>query len=139
MPAIEMLHEVDPKQAVLDRVKDVLPKVEIYGSDCLVAIYRRPEKTKSGIILADSTRDEDRWQGKCGLLLKLGPMAFVNDEGYKFRDIEVGTWVVFRPSDGWPLTLNTMQTALSRENALECRVITDINIRASVSQPDLIY
>lgn len=139
MPAIEMLHEVDPKEAILDRVKDVLPKIRIFGSDCLVAIYRRPEKTKSGLILSDTTRDEDRWQGKSGLLLKMGPTAYLNEEGEKFRDIELYSWVVFRPSDGWPVTLNTMKTALSRDNTVECRIITDINLRMDVDHPDYIY
>ena len=48
MPAVAMLHEVDPKQAILDRVGD-LSGVELFGSDMLVAIYKRPEKTKSGL------------------------------------------------------------------------------------------
>ena len=139
MPAIEMFHERDPKDVILDKVKDVLPRVEIYGSDCLVAIYRRPEKTKSGLILSDTTRDEDRWQGKCGLLLKLGPTAYVDEDGEKFREIPLNSWVVFRPSDGYPVTLNTLQSNLSRENTVECRIVTDINIRALVEHPDLIY
>ncbi len=139
MPAVAMLHETDPKQDIIDRVKDALPKIDIYGSDCLVAIYRRPEKTRSGIILADSTRDEDRFQGKCGLLLKLGPTAYLDEDGVKFRDIPLYSWVVFRPSDGWPMTLNTLQSNLSRDSALECRIVTDINIRAVIEHPDLIY
>ena len=57
MPSVAMFHEVDPKQAILDQVGD-LTGVDIFGSDMLVAIYKRPEKTKSGLILADrkSTR-----------------------------------------------------------------------------------
>ena len=52
MPAMEMQHEVDPKTAILDKVSD-LTGVEVFGSDVLVALYIPPEKTKSGIILAD--------------------------------------------------------------------------------------
>ena len=63
MPSVVMLHEKDPKHEILDRVGD-LSGVEVFGGDVLVAIYKRPEKTRSGIILADTTRDEDRFQGK---------------------------------------------------------------------------
>jgi co-chaperonin GroES (HSP10) len=138
MPAMEMSHDVDPKQAILDKVGD-LSNVDIFGSDVLVALYIPPEKTKSGIILADSTREESRWQGKVGLILKLGSTAYVDDDGNKFRDIDVGDWVVFRPSDGWPFQLNTMKSRISRESIVDCRVVTDINIRCRVANPDVVY
>ena len=138
MPAMEMNHETDPKTAILEKVGD-LDGVDVFGSDVLVALYIPPEKTKSGIILADSTRDESRWQGKVGLILKLGNTAYVDDDGNKFRDINVGDWVVFRPSDGWPFQINTMKSRISRESVVDCRVVSDINIRCRVSHPDLVY
>ena len=138
MPAMEMNHETDPKTAILEKVGD-LDGVDVFGSDVLVALYIPPEKTKSGIILADSTRDESRWQGKVGLILKLGNTAYVDDDGNKFRDINVGDWVVFRPSDGWPFQLNTMQSRISRDGIVDCRVVNDIHIRCRVAHPDLVY
>jgi co-chaperonin GroES (HSP10) len=137
MPAALMLHDEDPRLEIQNKVGD-LKDVEIFGSDVLVALYLRPQKTKSGIILADSTRDEDRWQGKAGLILKLGPTAYVDEEGNKFRDLQEGDWVVFRPSDGWPVTLNTSNSVASKD-AVACRVLTDINIRMRISSPDAIY
>jgi co-chaperonin GroES (HSP10) len=139
MPAMEMNHDdIDPKQAILDRAGD-LSGVEIFGSDVLVALYIPPTTTKSGIILSDATRDESRWQGKVGLILKLGPTAYVSEEGERFRDIKENDWVVFRPSDGYPLQINTMKSRISKDNIVECRVVTDIHIRARVAHPDLIY
>jgi co-chaperonin GroES (HSP10) len=137
MPAALMTHDTDPKLEILDRVGD-LADVEVFGNDILVALYIRPQKTKSGIILADSTRDEDRWQGKAGLVLKLGPTAYVDDDGNTFRDLKVGDWVVFRPSDGWPVTLNAANSTASKD-AVPCRVVSDIHIRLRVSTPDAIY
>ena len=137
MPAALMLHEEDPRSEILDKAGD-LTNVEVFGSDILVALYLRPQKTKSGIILADSTRDEDKWQGKAGLILKLGPTAYVDEDGNKFRDINVGDWVVFRPSDGWPVTLNAANSVISKD-AIPCRVVNDIHIRLRVSSPDSIY
>lgn len=138
MPAVEYAHDVDPKQALLDKVGD-LSGVEVFGSDVLIALYTPPEKTKSGLIISDNTRDEFKFQGKVGLIIKMGVTAYVDDEGNKFRDIDVGDWVVFRPSDGWPMQLNTMKSRISKDGIVDCRVITDINIRCRVNHPDLIY
>ena len=138
MPSVAMLHEVDPREEILQKVGD-LSGVEVFGSDILVAIYKRPQKTRSGIILADTTRDEDRFQGKVFLVLKLGPTAYLDDEGNKFRNIKEGDWVVGRASDGWACTLNSASGATTRDAAIDCRVITDINIRMCVSTPDAIY
>ena len=137
MPAALMLHEEDPRSEILNKVGD-LKDVEVFGSDVLVALYLRPQKTKSGIILADATRDEDKWQGKAGLIVKLGPTAYVDEDGNKFRDIKEGDWVVFRPSDGWPVTLNTANSVTSKD-AVSCRIVTDIHIRMRISAPDVIY
>jgi co-chaperonin GroES (HSP10) len=137
MPAIAMAHDVDPRQAILDKVGD-LSGVDVFGSDVLVALYIRPEKTKGGIILADATRQEDLWQGKCGLILKMGSTAFRDEDGNKFRDIDVGDFVVFRPSDGWPVQFSSAQAVTSKD-AVPCRVVNDIHIRLRVSTPDAIY
>lgn len=138
MPAVEYAHETDPKQALFEKVGD-LSGVEVFGSDVLVALYTPPEKTKSGLIISDNTRDEFKFQGKVGLIVKMGVTAYVDDEGNKFRDIDVGDWVVFRPSDGWPMQLNTMKSRISKDGIVDCRVITDINIRCRVNHPDVIY
>lgn len=138
MPAVEYAHDIDPKQALLEKVGD-LSGVEVFGSDVLVALYTPPEKTKSGLIISDNTRDEFKFQGKVGLIIKMGSTAYLDDEGNKFRDMDAGDWVVFRPSDGWPFQLNTMKSRISKDGIVDCRVITDINIRCRVSHPDIIY
>lgn len=138
MPSVAMLHEQDPKQEILDRVGD-LSGVDVFGSDILCAIYKRPEKTKSGIYLTDTQRDEDRYQGKVFLVLKMGPTAYLDENGEKFRDIKEGDWIVARSSDGWACTLNSAYGITSRDSAIDCRIITDINVRLRVSGPDAIY
>lgn len=138
MPSVAMVHDTDPKEALLDKVGD-LSGIDVFGNDILVAVYKRPNKTKSGIILADSTLSEDKWQGKSALVLKMGPAAYLDEDGNKFRDIKEGDWVVFRPSDGWPCILNTLQTGVSKEDAVDCRIVSDISIRMRVQDPDSIY
>lgn len=130
MPFMIMEHEKDPKQKLLEDLGDV-SAFEIFNNQILVAVYIRPVKTKSGIYLSDQSREEDKLQGKVGLVIKKGPMAFVDDSNSWFKDISVEEhdWVVFRPSDGWSITVN---------NVL-CRIIDDTAIRGKVDMPDRVW
>ena len=64
-------------------LSDLLPMVNMMGlqrNRCIVATYIRPGLTQGGIIIPGMTQEEDRWQGKVGLLLAVGPEAFGYDE-----------------------------------------------------------
>lgn len=130
MSNIAMLHEKDPKLALLEQVGD-LSKVEVFNMQVLVAVYIRPEKTKSGLYLSDKARDEDRYQSKVGLIIKKGPTAFVDKDGEWFSglDIKEGDWIVFRPSDGWNITVN----------GTLCRMLDDMSVRARIEHPDQVW
>jgi co-chaperonin GroES (HSP10) len=130
MPFMIMDHAVDPKQKLLEDIGDI-SSVEIFNNQILVAVYIRPQKTKSGIYLSDQSREEDKIQGKVGLVVKKGPSAFVDEANEWFKDVsvEVNDWVVFRPSDGWSITVN---------NVL-CRMIDDTAIRGKVDAPDRVW
>jgi len=130
MPFMIMEHATDPKQKLLDDIGDI-SSFEIFNNQILIAIYIRPNKTKSGIYLSDQSREEDKVQGKVGLVVKKGPAAFVDETSEWFKDIsvEVNDWVVFRPSDGWSITVN---------NVL-CRIIDDTAVRGKVDAPDRVW
>ena len=130
MPFMIMDHAVDPKQKLLEDIGDI-SSVEIFNNQIRVAVYVRPQKTKSGIYLSDQSREEDKIQGKVGLVVKKGPSAFVDEANEWFKDVsvEVNDWVVFRPSDGWSITVN---------NVL-CRMIDDTAIRGKVDAPDRVW
>ena len=130
MPPMKMAHAIDPKTELLQEVGDI-KEVEIFNNQILCAIYIRPQKTKSGIILTEKYVDEDKYQGKIGLVLKMGPEAFVDDSGKWFKNmkIKVGDWVVFRPSDGWSVSIN----------GKSCRILDDVAIRGRVQSPDIIW
>ena len=138
MPSVAMSHDIDPRDDLVRRTGD-LESVEVFGGDILVAIYKRPEKTKSGLILVDSTRSEDVHQGKVGLVLKMGPTAYLDEDGNRFRDIKEGDWIVFRPSDGWRVTLNTLQGNYSKDAIVDCRIVSDACVKMRVTDPDSIY
>ena len=130
MPFAAMKHEEDPKEKLLRDVGDI-SGLEIFNSHVLVAIYIRPQKTKSGIIFADQTRDEDKYQGKIGLIIKTGPAAFVDPDGKWFvgSDLKVGDWVMYRASDGWATKIN----------GVECRMLADTAVRGRVADVDTVY
>jgi co-chaperonin GroES (HSP10) len=130
MPHMVMQHENDPKKEILKAVGNI-KDVEIYNNQVLVAVYIRPEKTMGGIIIPEQNRLEDKTQGKVGLVLKMGPDAFVDSSQQWFKDVhvDINDWVVFRPSDGWSLTVN---------NVL-CRLLDDINIKGRIQHPDQVW
>jgi len=130
MPFMLMEHKVDPKDKLLEELGD-LSSVEVFNNQLLVAVYLRPQKTKSGIYLTDNTTDEDRYQSKVGLVIKKGPSAFEDNNGEWFKDIKIteGDWIVFRPSDGWSITVN----------GVLCRMIDDTNIKCRIDSPDRVW
>ena len=129
MPQMMMDHDGDPRKKLLDELGDI-SEVELFHNQVLLAVYLRPQKTKSGLYLTDKHVDEDRFQSKVGLLVKTGPQAFEQDgnwfSGLNFSQLD---WLVFRPSDGWSITVN----------GVLCRIFDDINIRGRVPHPDAVW
>jgi len=131
---LRMEHATDPRTVLLKALGD-LSNIEIFNNQLLIAIYERPEKTAGGLYLADQTRNEDRYQGKVGLVVKIGPLAFQNDERNDFRgqSVEVGDWVGYRVQDGWSLIVNGPQ------GKVFCRMLEDVHVRLRIDAPDAIY
>jgi hypothetical protein len=108
-----------------------IDQIEVFHNQVLVGIYIKPERSAGGVYFTPTTIDEDKWQGKIGLVLKKGPMAFQNDARNDFHGltIEEGEWVLFRVSDAHALKVNDVF----------CRIVEDIHIRGRVATPEIIY
>jgi len=130
MPAALMSHIEDPANEIRKHIGDI-SKIEVLHNQILVGVYIRPEKTKGGILLTSQTRDEDRYQGKAGLVLKKGPLAFVDDDNNKFhgQNVDVGDWVFYRVSDGFPLVLN----------GTLCRLLEEVHVKGKIPSPDVVF
>ena len=130
MPFMRMEHDADPKAVILDQMGDI-SDIEIFHNQVLVAVYVRPEKTKSGLYISSQTRDEDKYQGKVGLIIKKGEDAFNDPSGKWFKGVSIDTndWIVFRPSDGWSITVHGQL----------CRLLDDTDIRGRIPAPDSVW
>jgi hypothetical protein len=130
MPYRKMHHDIEPRKAILDELGDI-SSMELFNNQVLLATYIRPRRTASGIIYTEKTVDEDRYQSKVGLLVKIGPSAFqANDEGwFAGETFEIHDWLVFRPSDGWAINVH----------GVECRILVDTQIKGRVKEPDEVW
>lgn len=141
-------------------MRDLIPVVrgiQVQRNRVIVATYVRPNITRGGIIMTDKSADEDRWQGKAGLLLKRGPVAFEYDEVLEHvhnapvdtaedvaryqaeRDLgipQIGDWVMFRNSETWEIGL-CVDPATGE--AVSARVVADDSILAVVNDPSAIF
>lgn len=120
----------NPKLEILKLIGD-LSSVKLMFNTVLLATYFRPEKTAGGIIRPDENKAEDEWQGKVGLVMKLGPQAYVSDADTDFggEKVEVGEWAVYRIGDTWPLNIN----------GYPCRMIKDSSIKMVVKDPNMVF
>lgn len=133
---VNVEHSDDPKEDLLRRV-GTIPDGVVQFARILVAIYQPPmvTKTNGGIILTDQMSDEDVQefihQGKCGLIVAMGPQAYQDDETAKFHGTRnnVGDWVWFRPSDGIGCDVNEVF----------CRVLTERDIIGKLPHPDMVW
>jgi hypothetical protein len=127
MPAVAMKHKSDPREELLERVGDV-NWLEIPDCMLLLAVYMRPERTAGNIILTARNLEEDLYQSKVGLVIKIGYGAKYNN-----RDVELHEWLVVRPSDCWDFDL------IRPAGPVRCRTVYDKHIRGKVTAPGFMW
>lgn len=135
----------DPKDALL-KAAGPLTDYEVFGTLVLIATYIAPPLMMTGpnnelipFLKTDKSLAEDRFQGKVGLVLKWGPLAFKDDDVAKFGGVAVarGDWVIYRPSDADELFIKDWTGKIN--DGICCRLIVDGLIKGRVTDPSLIY
>jgi len=128
LPTLE--HEKDPADLLREQLGDLSKIISIRPVDVLVATYIRPEKTAGGIYLDPKIQREDLYQGKVGLIVKMGTAAFQDDDYTKFKgyQLKVGDWVMYMPNESRALSVN----------GCHCRLIEDKWILGNVKDPDVV-
>jgi len=131
------------KRDILAKIGD-MSEFEIAQNEILLAIYQRPEMSAGGIIQVPKTLKEDIYQGKVGLVVKIGEHCQF-DRPDPYTNIVTGIpislhdWVVVRPSDTWALDINMKSDALSSKDFVACRLVHDKDIRAKIPHPGVIW
>lgn len=134
--AMRMQHERDPKLDIIEESKDIIDFIKPTGSLILLGVYVRggvsgkEQRTAGGVILPDAAKEEDRYQGKVGLILKLGPLAFVEDDTHKWKEPpQIHDWIIYRVGDTFPFIIGKRTY----------RFIEDVDARAIWSgSPDML-
>lgn len=126
----------DPRGALLRAMGD-FSHLRVAAQQVLVVQYIRPEITKGGIIRVDKALAEDRFQGKVGLVLMVGALAFVDDAVSKFGGFKVmpGEWAIYRPSDG----LENFHVAPNGRDGTPIRWLADTSILGATEDPERVY
>lgn len=130
-PKIELISQsANPKVATIAALGD-LSNVDVFSDLVLVATFIRNEKTAGGIIRPKETVQEDEYQGKTGLVVKAGPLAYSDweDDASRGHNAELHTWVIFAIKDGWPVQVN----------GVACRFIPYEKLRARVVDPTTVF
>lgn len=120
----------DPKKGILAAIGD-LSGMDVAADLVLIGTFIRPEKTAGGVIRPKENIQEDEFQGKSGLVLKTGPIAYADweDPAERGQMAEVGAWAVFAIKDGWPVQIN----------GVACRFVPYDKIRANVVNPAMVF
>jgi hypothetical protein len=120
----------DPRAAIIKAAGD-LSKEKVAADLVLVGTYIRNERTAGGIIRPVDVVKEDEYQGKVGLVLKTGPIAYAEWEDGEFRgeNARLHSWVVYAIKDGWPVQIN----------GTPCRFVPYDKIRMVVSDPAMVF
>lgn len=100
---IEVIHDQEPKKVIWDALKGNLDRIEqVTSGDCLICVYERPEKMKSGLFMPQtaSRMAEDKFQGCVGMIVKTGPEFAKHRQALGLDEMPpIGSWVYFRRQD----------------------------------------
>lgn len=124
-------------EKILKPLRATMEAYRCFPTDVIVVKWIRETIGTSGNLLASAkTRQEDEWQGKTALVLKVGDHAFEDEGDLKFHGFcaKVGEWVQMRNSDGDDFSLIPPGTM----NAYHCRRLWHGQVQAILAHPDMI-
>jgi co-chaperonin GroES (HSP10) len=125
---VEYSEGEDPKQAVFDKILPLIDGLRLFRNEVLLVTAPNKVKSAGGIILPEKYKSEQRFQGKVGLVVAMGELAFNDDKLWPNPETRpvVGSWVFFRTAD-------TSECAIG---GYSCRFIDDDKVRGSALAPD---
>jgi hypothetical protein len=128
-------YALDPKAFLQERCSAFVKNIRFMQHYVFAATYYLPafEVLPGGQkwFRAQTTQDEALHQGKVGLVIGKGPLAFKDDDRVKHcgQDVEIGDWIWWDIHDARQYTINR----------IHCRFVADVRILGVVDDPRLIY
>ena len=128
-------YKADPRGFLLDRCALWMPKIRVLHNWIITATYYLPGSLDVAgggkIHLPEKTHDEALWQGKIGLVIGKGPLAFKDNDYVKFdgQNVEIGEWVMYDILEGRQFTIERVH----------CRRLKDTQIVMTIPDPRMIY
>jgi hypothetical protein len=109
--------------------------IPLFGARIIVAKWIRNQVR--GVLMSEQTRREDGFQGKVGLVLRVGPLAFQDDDRHDWCGLsaKVGDWAVYSYSSGtdWDYSPS------GPFERIPCKTLTENDIDFIVPRPDFAY
>lgn len=128
----------DPRKAIIEAIGD-LAGVDVMSDLVLLGTYvpsdkkiiKRHDGSTVDFYKTGDQVKESQYQGKVGLVLKTGPLAYADWEAdaEKGCNAQIGSWVALHVGDGWPLEVN----------GVPCRLVPYEKIRLRVKNPNIVY
>lgn len=116
-----------------------LAEVVLFSNRILVAKFQRTTLGSGRLLAAEQTKTEDKWQGKVGLVVKIGTIAFEDDEAtgtYWHGDgVAVGDWVFFNYGDGTDIEVCPDDS----NERVHCKILKEGEIIGRVPRPDIFF
>lgn len=143
MGIIKLEHKIDAKEHIWQKMRPFLDGMDVMGEDVLLGVYDREAyaeelKTTSGLIIPSQKLSEDKYQGLACLVLKMGPLAFQEDENHQYglRKPKVNDWVAVRKSEGFSFVVGKSQKMVENQ---QCRLMKEAGVRLIISDPDTVW
>ena len=117
-----------PKYALEEKYKEQKEKLpKPTGWRIIVLPFKMGDKTKGGVVLAESTVERQQVASQCGLVLAMGPACYLDKERYPTGPwCKVNDWVVFARYAGSRINIE----------GGEIRLLNDDEILATVQNPE---
>ena len=113
----------EKKEVTKEKAK--LPKPT--GWRMLVLPFKMKEKTKGGLVLAETTLEKQQVASQCGLVLAMGPQCYKDKERYPEGPwCEVNNWVMFARYAGSRIKID----------GGEIRLLNDDEVLATIDSPE---
>lgn len=127
----------DPRGFLLDRCQLWTPSCTLMSNlICCATYYLPPYDILPGgqkFYRADISHNEALWQGKVGLVVAKGPLAFLDEPELRIKfhgqNVDIGDWVQWDIHDARQCTINRVHV----------RYLKDVQIIAKWDDPRLVY